>query len=243
MPERIHYGDDPDQWLDLSRPGGDSRGLVVVVHGGLWKEQYDASYCVPLAADLADRGWTAALVEYRRVGGGGGWPATADDVSAAIDRAVLAHDAPGPVVALGHSAGGQLAAWAAARTRFERWAGGAPVTDVVSLAGVLDLTAAWHVDLGTSAVEHFMGGGPDRASYDQADPRRHLPLDVPVCCLHARDDEDVPFTQSTDYVAAARAAGAQASLVEVTGGHFGLSDVAHPAWARVVEVLDQLGTA
>jgi len=245
--QRLSYGDDPNQWLDLSRPGGASRGLVVFVHGGFWKAQYDAGYGAPLAADLAARGWTTANVEYRRVGNGGGWPATCDDVSAAVDLAVEAGGDPGTVVALGHSAGGQLAAWAAARTRFDRWSAGAAVTHVVSQAGVLDLGAAADAGLGGGAVEAFLGGRHDDPAlvpaYDLADPVRHLPLAVPLWAVHARDDEDVPFGQSSRYVDAATAAGADATLVEVAGGHFGLVDVAHPAWARVVEVLDQLGTS
>lgn len=239
-PERLSYGDDPSQWVDLRWPAGPSRGLVVVVHGGFWKAQYDASYAEPMAVDLTARGWTTALVEYRRVGegtgGGGGWPATADDVSAAIDLAARTAGG-GPVVTLGHSAGGHLAVWAAARTRFARWSGGVPVAQAISLAGVLDLTRAHADGLGSGAVERFVGGGPGDPAYDLADPSRHLPLEVPVWCVHARDDEDVPFAQSADYVA--RAQGAR--LVEVPGGHFGLVDVTHPAWSRMVEATGLAG--
>lgn len=235
--ERIAYGEHPSQWLDLSRPSGGSRGLVVVIHGGFWKAQYGAEYGAPLAADLADRGWTTANVEYRRVGAGGGWPATCDDVAAAIDRA-SDEVGPGPVVALGHSAGGHLAAWSAARTRFDRWAGGTELTHVVSQAGVLDLSAAFRDDLGTSAVRAFMGADPSDPSYDLADPRRHVPLDVPLWAVHARDDDTVPFAQSVDYVESATRAGAEATLVEVGGGHFGVIEPASEAWARIVEVLE-----
>lgn len=242
---RLAYGDDPSQWLELHRPEGVSRGLVVVIHGGFWKAQYGAEYAVPLAADLVARGWTAAVVEYRRVGtgpgGGGGWPATCDDVSAAIDRAVAETDRPDPVVALGHSAGGHLAAWAAARTRFDRWADAAPVSHVIAQAGVLDLAAAVRDDLGDGAAQAFMGATPDHPSYDLADPLRQVPLDVPVWAVHARDDDTVPFGQAEDYVTAARRAGGEAFLVEVAGGHFGVIDPASDAWAAVVEVLDSIG--
>lgn len=241
--ERIRYGEDPSQWVDLRQPDDVSRGLVVVVHGGFWKAQYDAAYGEPLAADLAGRGWTTANVEYRRVGptgspgGGGGFPRTFDDVAAAIDAVGVGHDV---VVTLGHSAGGHLATWAAGRTRFDRWRGGVPVTHVVSQAGVLDLTVAARDGLGSGAVERMMGDGPEHPAYDLADPTRHLPLDLPVWAVHARDDEDVPFSQSESYVERAVAAGASATLVEVTGGHFGLVDTSHPAWATVVGVLDSI---
>ena len=74
MTERLTYGDDPSQWADLRRPEGTSRGVVVIIHGGFWKAEYDASLGEPLAADLTARGWTTLNVEYRRVGNGGGFP-------------------------------------------------------------------------------------------------------------------------------------------------------------------------
>ena len=237
--ERLSYGPDPVQWVDVHRPERESRGLVVVVHGGFWKAQYGAEYGAPLARDLAERGWTAANVEYRRVGNGGGYPRTLDDIHAAIG--VLGHLATGPVVTLGHSAGGHLATWAAARGRFEEWAGGPAVTHVVSQAGVLDLRSAVADRLGTGAALAFLGPDPDDATYDRADPLAHVPLDVPVWAVHARDDDVVPFSQAEEYVAAATAAGAEATLVEVTGGHFGIIEPGTDAWAACVGVLDGIG--
>lgn len=236
-PERITYGDDPSQWVDLHVPDGASRGLVVVIHGGFWKAAYGAEYGAPLAADLVGRGWTAANVEYRRVGNGGGFPATLDDVHAAI--AAVAADIDLPVVTLGHSAGGHLAAWAGGRTRFARWAEGPRVTHVVSQAGVLDLRAAVSDDLGDGAASAFLGDA-DEAAYELADPLAQAPLDVPLWAVHARDDDTVPFSQAEAYVDAATAAGAEATLVEVTGGHFGVIETGSDAWAACVEVLDSV---
>jgi len=237
-PERITYGDDPSQWVDLHVPEGASRGLVVVIHGGFWKAQYGAEYGEPLAADLLDRGWTTANVEYRRVGNGGGYPATLDDIHAAIGA--VAADAAGPVVALGHSAGGHLATWAGARLRFDRWADGPALTHVVSQAGVLDLRAAVADHLGDDAAPAFLGDAGETA-YDRADPLTQVPLDVPVWAVHARDDDTVPFGQAEAYVDAATRAGAEATLVEVAGGHFGVIDTSRSAWAACVEVLDSIG--
>lgn len=236
--ERIGYGDDPSQWVDLRTPSGASRGLVVVLHGGFWKAQYGADYGDPLAEDLAGRGWTTANVEYRRVGDGGGFPETLDDVHAAIGA--VADGATGPVVTLGHSAGGHLATWAAARGRFDRWSGGPALTHVVSQAGVVDLRAAVRDHLGTDAALAFLGE-PGETTYEHADPMTQVPLDVPVWAVHARDDDVVPFTQSEDYVAAATRAGAEATLVPVEGGHFGVIDTGSDAWAACVEVLDSIG--
>lgn len=241
-PERVEatrhaYGAHPDQWVRVHRPVGASRGTVAVLHGGFWKAAYDASLAEPLSADLAARGWTAVTVEYRRVGAGGGFPHTLDDVAAALDLLPGVGVDTGTLVALGHSAGGHLAAWAAGRTRFERWSGGVVPTHVVAQAGVLDLAAADAEGLGAGAVGGFLGAEADRVSYELADPSRHLPLGVPLWALHARDDEDVPFAQSTAYVERARAAGDLAVLVEVTGGHFGLVTPGAGAWSAVVEVL------
>ncbi|WP_211754367.1 alpha/beta hydrolase [Nocardioides gansuensis] len=237
MTGHLSYGPDPSQWVELHRPDRPGRGVVAVIHGGFWKAAYDASLGQPLALDLAARGWTALNVEYRRVGNGGGFPETFDDVAAAL---ALLRDETGPLVTLGHSAGGHLATWAAARTRFDRWAGGAEVTHVVSQAGVLDLSAAHADALGSGAAQELMGEGPGHPSYSLADPTRHVPLDVPVWCVHARDDEEVPFSQSADYVTRATAAGARAELVEVPGGHYGVIDTRTEAWARIVEILDDI---
>ena len=83
---RHRYGEDDSQYGELYLPAGDWRpGTVVVIHGGFWKARYGADWGAPLAADLAVRGWAAWNLEYRRVGNGGGWPATLADVAAGID--------------------------------------------------------------------------------------------------------------------------------------------------------------
>ncbi|WP_010149121.1 alpha/beta hydrolase [Serinicoccus profundi] len=233
---RISYGDDPSQWAELQRPEGEARGTVVVIHGGFWREAYGAELGEPLAADLVERGWTTLNVEYRRVGNGGGFPQTFDDVHSALELV----DAGGPVVTLGHSAGGHLAAWAAGRLRSGAWPGRVEVTHVLSQAGVLDLASAYRERLGSGAVDDLMGFDPEDPRFASADPAQQLPIDASVWALHAADDEQVPIQQSQDYVAAARAAGTRAELVEVTGGHFDLIDVTTDAWARVVGILDSI---
>jgi acetyl esterase/lipase len=243
---KISYGDDPSQFAELHRPTGESRGVVVVIHGGFWKAEYDASLGRPLAESLADEGWTAWNLEYRRVApagsGGGGVPQTLDDVAAGIDALA---DVDGldtaRVITLGHSAGGHLATWAASRGRFERWQPErVPITGVVSQAGVLDLRAADELGLGGGAVEAFLGHPPGPGD-DSVDPLRQVPLDVPVRCIHASGDTTVPIAQSASYVEAATAAGADAALVEVDGDHFVVIDTASDAWARTLEILDQIG--
>jgi pimeloyl-ACP methyl ester carboxylesterase len=113
------------------------------------------------------------------------------------------------------------------------------VTHVVSQAGVLDLRAAVAERLGDGAARAFLGDAGETA-YTRADPLGQVPLDVPVWAVHARDDDTVPFRQAEAYVDAATAAGAQATLVEVTGGHFEVIEPGSDAWAACVEVLDSV---
>lgn len=210
------YGPHPDQHVDVEVPDGSSRGDVALIHGGFWRARYDKSLMEPLAPDLVARGFTAWNVEYRRVGTGGGVPETLDDVVAALELA-----GPG-VVAVGHSAGGHLALWAAGTGR---------VRAAISLAGVADLRAAERDDLSNGAAREFAG---DRL--DEADPMQRLPLDVPVLLVHGDRDDAVPIEQSRTF---ARAAGAE--LIELDGvGHFDVIDPANESWQRVIEWIENL---
>jgi len=222
----------------LFRPSGTARpGVVVVIHGGFWRARYDASLGAPLARDLAARGWTAWNVEYRRVGNGGGWPATFDDVSAAIDQLAALDVDTSRVVAVGHSAGGHLATWVAARDNPR-----VRVTGVVAQAGVLDLRTAARDRVGGLAVRNLLGGLPDELPerYAAADPMQQLPLDVPVVCVHAPADDEVPYAMSEAYVAAATTAGADARMVRASGDHYTLIDPASPDWHLAVTAIATL---
>ena len=236
----LAYGDDPSQFGELTLPSGTPQGVVVVIHGGFWKAAYDLSLGRPLAASLAAHGWAAWNIEYRRLGNGGGDPATFDDVAAAID-ALGDHDLPlDRVLAVGHSAGGHLATWAASRGRFPQWPARVGLTGVVSQAGVLDLRSAYAEDLGGGAVVKLLGHrpAPDDAPLD---PFRQVPLDVPVHCVHGTDDDTVPLSQSQHYVAAARAAGATAELTTIEGAdHFVVIDPSSDAWRQTLAILDGL---
>lgn len=230
---RITYDTDPSQFVELHRPSGASRGVVVVIHGGFWKSAYDHTLGTPLARSLAEQGWTAWNIEYRRVGNGGGTPETFDDVAAAIDALAGVDGLDlSTVVTLGHSAGGHLAVWAAGRPD-----PGVRVTHAISQAGVLDLVASERSGLGGGAAASLLGHtpGPGDAQWD---PQQQVPLDVPVWCVHSVDDVVVPLSQSEAYVAAARAAGAEAELVQVEGDHFVVIDPATPVWQAQLEILD-----
>ncbi|MBJ7340216.1 alpha/beta hydrolase [Mycolicibacterium sp.] len=240
-PMRFAYGDHPSQFAELSLPvGRDLAPVVVIVHGGYWSAMYGLELGRPLAADLVGRGFAALNVEYRRVGGGGGWPQTGEDVAAAVDA--LRDRAPGRldlsrVVGLGHSAGGQLAGWLAARR-----GGAVPLTGAVLQAGVLDLVRGAEVGLGGGAVEGFLGGSPTERPdvYAQASPIARVPLGVPTVCVHGTTDSLVPIEQSQRFVAAATAAGDRAELQTFDGDHFDPITVGTPAWDLCVAGLRQL---
>src|SRR6185437_13820966 len=110
---------------------------------------------------------------------------------------------------------GQLAVWAAGRPA-ETAAPSVAVTAAIAQAGVLDLATAAREHVGHTAVPDLLGAGPDEAPerYAALDPIGQVPLAVPVLCLHSRADDEVPYAQSTAYVDAAVAAGADARLIE-----------------------------
>jgi acetyl esterase/lipase len=204
-----------------------------MLHGGYWRARYSKRVMKAASVDLARRGVAAWNVEYRRIGRGqgGGWPATLDDVGAAIDHLAEVSrgrlDLSAGVTAVGHSAGGQLALWSASR-------GDAvvPVRRVVAQAAVCNLAVA-----GEPAWE-FMGGSPDEVPerYDAADPMRLLPLGVPTLLVHGAEDETVSVERSREYFAAARAAGDPVELVEpVPGGHRVHPDPRTEAWRVAAE--------
>jgi acetyl esterase/lipase len=241
--QTISYGIDPSQFGELYRPAGRSKGVVVVIHGGFWRARYDLSLGRPLAESLLEHGWTAYNLEYRRVGNGGGFPQTLDDIAHGIDALATGDGLDvSTVMTLGHSAGGHLAVWAAGRDTLAgtSWADPAvPVTAAIAQAGVLDLTAAVRERLGAGATPAFMGHA-DADHYALADPIAMIPLGVPVRCIHGRADDVVPPSQSITYVERAKAAGADADLIEVEGDHFVVIDAASRAWTRTLEVLDSL---
>lgn len=250
-PETLRYGDHPRQVADLHLPpdGAEPAPVVVLLHGGFWRPSYDRHALGEVAEDLSGRGWAAWNLEYRPVGEGGGWPATFADVAAGIDRLSGAAGRRldlDRVVTFGHSAGGTLALWAAARRRLPDGAPGhAPrveVTGVVSVAGITNLVSCWFEGLGRGACEALMGPPPGRDDrYQLASPENRLPLDVPQLLVHAGADAVVPARQATAYAAKAEEAGDDVTLLRIDGAdHFELVDPAHAAWGRIVEALDHL---
>ena len=238
---RYTYGDDPSQYAEVSLPGDSAPApVVVVIHGGYWSAKFDAELGRPLAADLVGRGFAVINVEYRRVGNGGGWPQSGDDVAAAVDA--IRDQAPGRldlsrVVALGHSAGGQLAGWLASRRA-------APVvlTGAVLQSAVLDLVRGSETRLRDGAVDAYLGGSPAQRpdAYAQASPIALVPLGVPTVCVHGTGDTVAPIEQSQRFVAAATRAGDTCELRTFDGDHFDPITVGTPAWDMCVDAVTSL---
>ncbi|GAB7032521.1 alpha/beta hydrolase [Streptomyces sp. NPDC021749] len=230
-PDRtVSYGPHPDQVVDLYGPWDAGAGRpVVLLHGGFWRAAYDRRHLSPLAAALAGQGRPVALVEYRRVGAGGGAPETFEDVAAGVDAVVAQAPGAGGPVLVGHSAGGHLALLAAARP-------GTPVARVLAVAPVADLARAHELGLSDGAVAELLGPGPGLAErLAVADPVRRPPAGVPVTILHGTDDPDVPPELSRRY-AAAHPAGTE--LRELPGvGHYAPVTPGTPACATLCGLL------
>lgn len=222
--------------------------VVVLLHGGYWRDGYRLDTLHALARAVTERGWAAWNVEYRRVGpSGGGWPATFLDVAAAVDALAGAAPAYGVdlsrVAVAGHSAGGLLALWVASRGRLRGGPGAAPVLVpalAVSLAGVCDPYAAAELRLSNGAVVDFLGGTPHQRpeAYAHAAPHTRLPLGVPQLLAHGTADDVVPYGLSSQYHARASAAGDRCRLLTFAGaGHFQLIDPTADACTRVLDAL------
>jgi acetyl esterase/lipase len=197
---------------------------------------------IGVCEDLAAHGLAAWNLEYRRVGNGGGWPETFLDVAAGVDL-LASLDAQVDlerVGAVGHSAGGHLALWAAARSRLPAGVPGfgprVVPRVVVSQAGVADLRLAAVTAPSDEPTRALLGGAPD--VHALASPRELVPLGVDQLVLHGERDDTVPIEISRSYAAAALQAGDPCELRVLPGvGHFEHIDPSTPEWELAREWL------
>ncbi len=248
---RLAYGGDPLQFGDLRLPEGDGPyPVAIVIHGGCWLAEYDLGYISGLADALTGAGIATWSIEYRRVGDdGGGWPGTFQDVADAADhlREIASeYDLDlDRVAAVGHSAGGHLALWLAARKRLEGedpLRGEAPLAlnGVVALAGITDLAAYAAPDGCGAAVEPLLGGALSDVSdrLQRASPIAMVPFGITQILVIGELDPIVPRTQATSFAEAARQMGEMVAVVEISGaGHFELVDPTHAAFQNVREAV------
>jgi acetyl esterase/lipase len=241
---RVPYGPGPDQFGELYLPAGPGpHPAVVLIHGGCWRAQYGLAPLGPMCEALRAEGLAVWSLEYRRLGGGGGWPATFADVAAGAD-ALATLGAPldlGRVVAAGHSAGGHLALWLAARHRLPPHAAlyastPLPIAGVLALAALGDLAAAARQALCGTAVPELLGGSPDERPerYAEGSPVALLPLGVPHRHLVGEHDVIVPPAYLRELVGAATAAGDDTTLEVLPGAaHFEVVAPAAHTWPAV----------
>lgn len=257
--ERIAYGAGPQQFGELWLPRGDGpHPVVVMIHGGCWQAALPGLELQhELSRALRDEGYAVWNVEYRRLGhGGGGYPGTFQDAAAATEYVrTLARSHPldlTRVVTVGHSAGGHLASWVAARPRLPagsplRGADPLPVRGAVSLAGIDDL-AAYRAD-GPDAC-----GGPDtidrlvdargRAGadvYADTSPFAMTPIGARLRVITGGRDPIVPPRFGMAFAERAREAGDDVAYVTLPeAGHFELIDPQSAAWPRVLGAIDDV---
>lgn len=247
--ERIVYGTRPLQFGELRMPRGKGPfPVAVLVHGGCWLSGFDRGYMTHMAAALTKMGIATWTIEYRRVGDeGGGWPGTFQDIAKALDYLpVLSKTKPldmKRVIAVGHSSGGQLALWLAARHKLPRSSAlyvpyPFMLSGVIGLAPITDLET-YRIGMPGSCnavVDDLLDGSPKEVAprYAQTSPRALLPLGVPQRLIHGEQDSVVPVDSSETYAAAAKAAGDSVVLIEISdAGHFEPALPLKPTWSRV----------
>lgn len=249
---RVSYGASASQFGELRIPGG--RGphpVVVLIHGGCWRAEFSTLRdLAPMGDALKAEGIASWNIEYRRLPQtGSGWPGTYQDVGRAIDTL---RTLAGPhaldlshVAVLGHSAGGHLAMWAAARGRMARSsplfvADPLPLRGVLNLAGTIDMTTNIpHIEekCGDAVVTKLMGGRPNAVAdrYQAVSVGRLLPLGVPQMLVWGEHEDHVPRALAESYADAAVEAGDRVRLQVIpAAGHFEIASPRFAGWPRVL---------
>jgi acetyl esterase/lipase len=256
---RVAYGPDPSQYGELRLPKGSGNyPVAVVIHGGCWKAHHgkmiaDLRNTAALASALTANGIATWNIEYRRIDNpGGGWTGTFEDIARAVDflrTLALTHalDLRRALV-VGHSAGGHLGTWAAARHRLPPRSAlhgeqPLPITGVINLAGPADLESFWPLQSGScgdQVITRLVGGSPSEVPerYAQASPARLMPIGVKQILITGAEDSVVPPALGADYEKAARAEGDDVHFTAVPkAGHFEVIAPGSTAWPHVERAL------
>jgi acetyl esterase/lipase len=262
----IAYGSDQLQKADLWLPeGAGPHPTVLMVHGGCWQTEIaDRRIMNWIADDLRKRGIAVWNIDYRGVDRtGGGYPGTFADAAAAADAL---RDLQGkypldlsPVVAVGHSAGGHLALWLAARRSPKARAPGPliprgsplvasdplKIDTVVSLGGLPDLELAATPPgsgCGTEVIEKLVGPPTlsSRNVYADTSVPRLAPLGVRQVLINGLQDRIIPTAYAEDYASKMRSAGdkVKVRMIDRTG-HVELIAPETAAWAATVEEIEK----
>jgi acetyl esterase/lipase len=253
--QTVHYGPAPSQVAELFLPKAKGpHPVVVLLHGGCFLKQYEGfAQTSGLAADLAGRGYAVWNVEYRKLGeAGAGYPGTFQDVATAVDR--LRVEAPKygldlkRVIAVGHSAGGHLALWAAGRGRIPaasplHAADPLKIGAVISLAGIGDLKGQGKVfalPCGDDTLDRLLDTAHRPQPFADTSPAELLPSGAKVVMVHGVFDPVMPPYTGRDYALHVRKAGDAADWVTIpNAAHFDLVIPTTPAWKEIVGILDR----
>ncbi|HSG46494.1 MAG TPA: alpha/beta hydrolase [Longimicrobiales bacterium] len=251
---RVAYREGPHTFGELRLPPGPGpHPVVVVVHGGCWQSMAGLDYMDPFALALNEMGWATWSLEFRRIDQpGGAWPGILEDVAAGADfLRELARDYPlrlDRVVTAGHSSGGHLALWLAARHRLPADGAGGPrlrgddplaVAGVVGLAPIADLRDyTRYTRCGPTIVADFLGGVMDEDRLRLSDPASLAPTGVPQLLVLGALDPIVPPTHGAVFAAGSREAGDAVEVAVVEdGGHFELVSPWTAPWRTVADLL------
>ncbi|MFQ5719650.1 MAG: alpha/beta hydrolase [Acidobacteriota bacterium] len=250
---RIPYGDGPLQFGDLRLPPGPGpHPVAVFIHGGCWLAEYDITHSSKLTAALARHGIATWSLEYRRVGDdGGGWPGTFQDIGRGADhlRSIAGeyHLDLARVIAMGHSAGGHLALWLAARSHLPAdspiaAADPLPVRGVLALAPAADLEVLHEKKVCGDVIDKLMGGSPEQVPdrYRWGGPMHLAPAGVPqIVIIGAHDEAWGP--SGLRYFRTAAERGDQIRKIDAPGsGHFEMIDPDSTTWPLVLGAARQL---
>ncbi|MCA9837525.1 MAG: alpha/beta hydrolase [Trueperaceae bacterium] len=255
MPDHVlSYGTHPEQFAHLYLPM--ERGpypTVILLHGGCWRSSVSLDYFGQAARNLSKLGLAVWNLEYRRIENGGGWPTTFLDVASGTDYlqniASIYNLDLSRTLALGHSAGGHLAHWLAARKNLP------PTSELyqpnplgflgfISLAGIPDLELALRDNIcSNQAPKELIGGTPEEfpERYAQASPARLAPIGGQQIFIQGTQDDTVQLIHIEDYVKKAKARGEDIRLITLQNtGHFELVVSTTPQWQIVEEKVMQL---
>jgi acetyl esterase/lipase len=249
--KRIAYGGDPLQYADLWLPKGPGPfPTVLMIHGGCWLSDVAKADIMDYAAGaLRDRGIAVWNIDYRGVDRpGGGYPGTFADVAAAADA--LAANAPryhlslDRLTAFGHSAGGHLALWAAARANLPRtsslWRPNPlRIATVISTGGLPDLEANRELSgCGGPALMDALTGLSHRdpaGAYRDTSPAHMLPIPARLILVAGALDPISPPRLTQDF---AHKAGAAKLLIIPGEGHVELISPGSGAWQAELGLIE-----
>lgn len=254
--DRIPYGSDRLQFGDLRLPKGDGpHPVAIVIHGGCWLSAFaDLQLMAPLSDALTRTGIATWNIEFRSVDSpGGGWPGTLLDVANAVDHVrELATRYPldlTRVVVVGHSAGGHLALWAAARHRLPEKSplfmkNPLTVRGAVTLGGISDLKSYQQESAGCGRpILRLMGGSPSEVPerYQQASPIEMLPLGVKQTLIVGAHDTIVRPQHNRAFATAAQKSGDDVQLIVLdNAAHFEVIAPNSSAWPTVQNAVSSL---